>query len=448
MLIGEGGRPVSAERRFKFRKPGVLIGLALMALASLGATATEAFTGTWSADMTLAAVQTAPITAFRSRLDCAANLGPFSLSTRSDFDVDGWLWQSFTGASHVGFLSIQADVLYAPDPWSFCYASGFVKFDLGQVRLAYYIGYLGSTFGGDILRGSVLEFGSSFSGVEARGLLFLGATLDGILFEPTPTYSACPEVTCCVAPSAEERYYEVLPVQSGSLTFTGARITFSSHLCYDVDVLATTEFSPAGFSFQEFRAEIWSLGFVPINLDVLLHFEVQSKSLTVEPKMGLGNRTCYGRVLLDLITPGPIGLIEGISIYGLDLFFESPGFAFRSLSLFDTTNFSLYRTDCLSLGEAIWIDEIGAPGVCGHAGEALPEYWEIVGIAAYRGDPCYRVLSFVALSFFGESDALFDWMRSEFRAEIAVMEDLALRTTVALDSDGISEWSFGIRVSW
>ncbi len=439
---------MSAERRGKFRTPGGLLGLVLVAVACLGAGATEMFTGAWTADLTLANEQTAPITAFRSRLDCAANLGPFSLSTRSDFDVDGWLWQSFTGASNVGFFSLQADVLYAPDPWAFCYASGFFKFDFDQIWLAYYIGYLGSIFTGDVLRGSVFEIGSSFAGIEARGLLFLGATLDGILFEPTPSYSTCPTVTCCVAPAPEERYYLVLPVQSGSLTFTGARVTFAAHLGYDVSLLATTEFSPAGFEFQEFRTEIWSIGPVPINLDVLLHFEIQSKSLSLEPKMGLGNRTCYGRVLIDLITPGPMGLIEGFSIYGLDLFFESPGFAFRSLSLFDTANFSLYRADCLNLWDAIWIDEVGSPGVCGHAGEALPEYWEIVGIAAYRGDPCCRVMSFVALAFFGESDALFDWMRSEFRAEIAVLQDLAFRTTVVLDSDGISAWSLGIRVSW
>jgi hypothetical protein len=160
------------------------------------------------------------------------------------------------------------------------------------------------------------------------------------------------------------------------------------------------------------------------------------------------DRQCYGRVLVELITPGPIGLIEGFSVYGLDLFLETPGFAFRSLSLLDTEHFSLYRADSLSLADAIWIDEIAAPGVCGHAGEALADYWEIVGIAAYRGDPDGRVLSFLALSFFGESDSLFDWMRTEFRVELSIMEDLAIRSTVILSSDGISEWSLGMRVAW
>ena len=439
---------MSARRRGGILGAVLLVGLALSSLGGWGSGGDEIFTGTWTADLTLAAVQTSPITAFRSRLDCLLNFGPLTLSTRSDFDVDGWLWQSFEAASNVGFFSLEADVLYAPDPWAFCYASGFVKFDFQQVWLTYYVGFIGSVFADDVLRGSVLEIGSSFAGVQVKGLLFLGATLDGILFEPTPSYAACNSGTCCVAPSPSERYYEVLPVQSDSLSFTGARVTFQSYLCYDVTLTATTEFSPAGFEFQDFEVEIWSIGLVPINLDVLLHFEMQSKSLTIEPKIGLGNRQCYGRVLVELITPGPVGLIEGFSVYGLDLFLETPGFAFRSLSLLDTEHFSLYRADSLSLADAIWVDEIGAPGVCGHAGEALPEYWEIVGIAAYRGDPTCRVLSFLALSFFGESDSLFDWMRTEFRVELSVMEDLAVRSTVIIDSDGVSEWSLGMRIAW
>jgi hypothetical protein len=445
LLCRRKRRSVNARRRGGILAAVLLAGLALSSLEGWGAGGDEMFTGTWTADLTLAAVQTSPITAFRSRLDCQLNFGPLVLSTRSDFDVDGWLWQSLEAASNVGFFSLEADVLYAPDPWAFCYASGFVKFDF---QLTYYVGFLGSVFGDGILRGSVLEIGSSFAGVQFQGLLFLGATLDGILFEPAPSYAACDAATCCVAPSPSERYYEVLPVQSDSLLFTGARLTFQSYLCYDVTLVATTEVSPTGFEFQEFQAEIWSIGPVPINLDVLLHFEMQSKSLTLEPKLGLGDRQCYGRVLVELITPGPIGLIEGFSVYGLDLFLETPGFAFRSLSLLDTEHFSLYRADSLSLADAIWIDEIAAPGVCGHAGEALADYWEIVGIAAYRGDPDGRVLSFLALSFFGESDSLFDWMRTEFRVELSIMEDLAIRSTVILSSDGISEWSLGMRVAW
>ncbi len=438
---------MSATRRGGVFAAILIAGLTLVSLESAAA-GEDMLTGRWSADLTLAALQTNPITAFRSELDCQLNFGPLTLSMGSDFDVDGWLWQSFEAASNISFFAVQADILYAPDPWTFCYASGFAKFDFQQVWLTYYVGFLGSVLGGDVLRGSVLELGSSFAGVRARALVFLGATLDGILFEPTPSYSICAEDTCCVAPAPDERYYVVVPVQSDSLSFTGARITFESYLCYDVTLLGTTEFSPSGFEFQEFEAEVWSIGVVPLNLDVLLRFEMQSKSLSVEPKLGVGNRQCYGRVLVDLITPGPMGLIDGFSIYGLDLFLETPGFGFRSLSLFDTTDFSLYRAESLSLADAIWIDEIGAPGVCGHAGEALPDYWEIVGVSAYRGDPDCRVLSFLALSFFGESDALFDWMRSEFRAQLTVMEDLSVRTTVVLNSSGVSEWSLGMEIAW
>ena len=280
------------------------------------------------------------------------------------------------------------------------------------------------------------------------GYFYFGATLDGILFTPqTLAYTAC-ETSDCVSPSWRERYYKVLPVQSGSLTFTGADIKVNSYLCYDITLTSTTRFSPLGFEYQEFQTEIWSIGYVPINLDVILRFELQSKSLRLEPKFGLGGRSCYGRVLVDLLTPGPIGLIEGFSVYGLDLFTETDTFGFRSLSVLDTANYSLFRTDGFSLADSIWIGPKTTTGTCGSAGEMLDEYWEVVGIAAYRGDRCCRVLSFLALSYFGDSSALFDWMRSEFRAELQIMDGLSVRTNLTLNSSGISGWSFGISIVW
>jgi len=406
------------------------------------------FTGLWTADMTLSAAQITPVSAFRSRLDAGAVLGPMAFGTRSDFDEDGWLWQSFTAVGNAGFLTIQADILYIPEPWTFAYGSGFARLDFGNLWTAYHMGFLGSVFEGDVWRGAVFETGTRLGMFDAAVYLYFGATLDGILFTQTPAYVLC-GADDCLAPAWDERIYTVAPTQAGGLTFTGAEFSFSSYLCRDVTVEATTMFSSTGFEYQEFDATVWAIGIVPVNFDLYLRFNTQSKSLAVKPKVGLGGRNCYGQVLVEFISVGPVGLIEGFSVYGLDLFLETSGFAFRSLSIFDTTNYSLFHAESgFSLADAIWVGDKTTAGTCGHAGEMLDEYWEVVGIAAYRGDPCCRTLSFIALAYFGDSSALFDWMRSDFRVQLQVMDGLLLRSRVVLDSGGVSSWTLGISLGW
>jgi len=425
----------------------VLLGaFVIVLLAMVGATG-QMFTGAWTADMTLATVQTNPVTAFHSRLDAAFNFGPVSVGTQSDFSDSGWLWQSFQLKSTVAFFSLQADVLFTPDPWQFAYAGGFAKLDFGSFWTTYYVGFLGSMFEGAVFRGAVLELGTSLGATTVRSLTYLGATLDGILFSPGPSYAVC-EPTDCVAPSWSERYYDVAPVQSGSLLFTGQQLIVESTICYDVTLTATTNVSATSFQSQEFHAEIWSIGALPINLDVSLVYMLQSKSLTIEPKFGLGNRNCYGQVLIDLVTAQNGTLITGFSVYGLDLFVEANSVGFRSLSIFDTVNFSLYRKESFSLADAVWVAPAGQVGICGSAGEELTEYWEVIGIGVYRGDGCNRTLSFLALSYFGDSGALFDWVESEFRVQMLVMYDLSLRTSVGLSSAGVSSWTLGLSIAW
>lgn len=405
------------------------------------------FVGTWMADLTLSSVQTTPVSAFRSRLDNSLSLGPLTLSTRSDFSEDGWLWQSLSIGADIAFLSFSAEVLYAPDPWAFCYLSGVERLDFGAFWLAHYMAFLGSVFDGEMRRGSIVEIGTMMGGFSLAGYCFFGANLDGLLFSMGPGYSLCLPGDVA-APSVSERYYRVVPVQTSSLAFTGAEILATWRVCYDIDVTSSTVFSPAGFEYQEFQAVIWSIGLLPFNLDVRLRFELQSKALSVEPKIGLGNRYCYGRALVELISSGPIGLIDGFSIYGLDLFMMGPSFAVRSLTVFDQTNYSLYRTEGMSLLDDVWVDRTGGMGVCGSAGEELPDYWQLLGFGVYRGEPCCRMLSFTVLTFFGDSGSLFDWMRTEFRVALKVAEGLEIRAKVALDSTGVPEWTMGLSVSW
>jgi len=406
----------------------------------------DVFSGSWFADMTLSSVQTNPVTAFASRLDAAITLAPLTLAARSDFSTSGWLWQSFSFSTDVAFFSIQSDLLFLPDPWAFAYGGGYAKIDFGVVWAVYHLGFVGSVFTGGIPHGSVFEIGASLGPLDFRSLTYFGATLDGILFTQTSSYIACDPCTR-VSPANSERYYEILPTQTGSLLFTGQEITFIGRLGGDILLTSSTVISPIGFESQEFNAEVWSIAGFPIIFDLTLRYEVQTKSLQIEPQFGFGNRDCYGQVLMELITQDNGTLITGFSLYGLDLHIETPYFAFRSLSLFDTDRFSLYQSDGYSLTD-VWVENAGSAGTCGTAGQELTEYWEVMGFAVYRGDPSCSSLTFIALNFFGNTTSAFDWMQTQFKAIYSPMRDFSLRTSLTLDSSGISAWKLGISIAW
>jgi len=418
----------------------LLIGLSSFCLAG------DLFSGTWSADMSLSSVQTNPITAFSSRLDASFAFEPLELSVRSDFSTTGWLWQSFRAAADVAFFSIETDLLYLPDPWQFVYASGSAKIDFAFFWTAYHVAFISSIFDGSIPHGAVLEIGVSQPFITVQSFTYLGATLDGVVFTPAPTYQAC-VAGDCIAPSPTERYYPVMPTQTDSFRFTGQTLKIVGNICRDVSLTSITDLSPTGFERQEFNASVWSIAGIPIVVDFTLRFTLQTKSLAIEPHFGFGNRNCYGVALIELITQNGGTLITGFSFYGLDLYVETPYFGFRSLSIFDTTRFSLYQDGTYGL-DSVWVDNAGSAGSCGSAGTELTEYWEVMGFAAYLGDPSCRRLEFTALNFFGNTTSTFDWMQTQFNLRFLPMEGFSLRSSMILDTNGISVWKLGVSVSW
>jgi len=104
----------------------LIVTLFVSAITMLGlSSGITGLTGMWSADLTLSTTQTTPVTAFRTRLDTVALLGPMTLAARSDFDQSAWLWQSFQASIDIDFFSLETNLLYVPDPWAFAYANGF-----------------------------------------------------------------------------------------------------------------------------------------------------------------------------------------------------------------------------------------------------------------------------------------------------------------------------------
>jgi len=423
-----------------------IVGVLLLIHAAAAVASTGPLSGSWSADLTLSPLQTAPFSAFYSQLNAALSFGVASVSTRADFEVDGWVWQSFRAGVSVPFFHVESNLLFWPDPWTFCYANATAAVEAGPLLAKYTMAFLGSTYEGEVLRGSILELATTFAPVTVRSLTRFGAERFGLLFMTQTASSMC-QLGDVIAPSPVERYYAPRPTQTGS-AFSGQDFIIESLLWDCVSFSATTTIGATGFESQTFALDIHSIGGVPFNFLVTTTFTVQTKSVTVAPSIGFG-AGCFGaHVLGELVTAPGGAVITGFELYGMDLFIDAPSFGLRSLSLFDTTHYSLYEKPGYALLDSVWIARPGYVGVCGHAGEELADYWEVIELAVHRTHSNGSQLHFLVLTFFSDQASLFDWGKSEFRAAVTVMPGLTLRSAVTLRSTGLSDWALGLDIEW
>jgi len=71
------------------KKRTLLIGIAFLAVGVVSGLASEGFTGSWSADITISPLQTRPFTAFQSTLDVGFCIDYVEIASVSDFDFNG-----------------------------------------------------------------------------------------------------------------------------------------------------------------------------------------------------------------------------------------------------------------------------------------------------------------------------------------------------------------------
>lgn len=429
----------------RLRLTTILVGV--IASISLAATAAGPLSGLWRADLTIAPEQTTPFTAFYNRLDVTLDVGVASLTTRSDFKVDGWVWQSFRAAVGVPSFGAESNLLFWADPWTFCYADGSVMIELDPLYARFAGAFISSNYSGDVQRGAIFELGSRFPPVTIRSITHFGAGDDGILFISDTVSEDC-EPGDIIAPSPLERFYTLRPTQTDCFTFTEQEFIIEAALWGCMEFESRTTISLAGFESQIFSLDIHPIAPVPFMLDLDFTYTVDTKSISFAPSLGLGTALCGAHVLSELLTMPGGTAITGLSIYGMDLYFQCETFGFRSLSLFDGATYSLYERPGLSMMDSVWISEAGYAGMCGSAGVELPDYWEVIELWVAQGSAYGNQMRFLMLTFFDDTTALFDWVKTEFRAEIGVLPTLTLKTTVTLRDVGFSDWAVGIDLRW
>jgi len=181
-----------------------------------------------------------------------------------------------------------------------------------------------------------------------------------------------------------------------------------------------------------------------LSFDVDLTFEIDEKSLSLEPSLSLGEAACI-EVYAELEWDAAPLSVGGIGLYGIEFVCELGLVTVRDVAVLNPdTVLPRYVITTEAYGSVIErrVDAIAA----GH--EYYP-YWELLSIAYSGAGCCGRDLEFLANAYFHEhSTGLFDWWMTRVEAEIPLAEDFSFTLGMTFYRTYVYPLTFGFRVDW
>ena len=183
--------------------------------------------------------------------------------------------------------------------------------------------------------------------------------------------------------------------------------------------LAFTQFGFDGFALGVEDVPLAGIAWLLFDLELLFDDGVHGKSLSVTPHLRLGDDLCF-ILYTDLL--GTDTLIEGVKLYGLELYYAWDGVYVSNLTVFDTS-------DPYGLVE--------------------DPYWEVLCVGSVNDSCGGGEYTFTACTFFDASSTrLFDWGMTTIEAAVGVGSHVLLSGLVRITASGIEEACFGLGISW
>jgi hypothetical protein len=179
-----------------------------------------------------------------------------------------------------------------------------------------------------------------------------------------------------------------------------------------------------GFEYANFKAGGIAIPNLPwVTLGALLHFELDSKEITITPSFNFGPILCF-----DLL-------------FDVD---EKTGATFPN----DTLEFNTISV--VGIGIGCTIGGVDFYGLSRFDGSIRGKYWEQYSIDASGDVCCGDVFEFGLDVFFEEhAQALFDVALIETNAKINVTQQFAFTMELDIETDGgFTEWCVGFEVTW
>jgi hypothetical protein len=408
--------------------------LSLIAILCYAAVAfgSDGFTGSWQAQIGISPQETVPFHSFQSTLDVGLTLSFVTVSSISDFLIDGWLWQEFDLDADLSIVSFDGQMLFEPQSGDFLYAQGHLGLDFGPITFGLYGAATGPTqtdsanFGwvfsvsGDIVPDMVSFESNTFIGADLSGITFNAATAQ--------TDSTLIHKTFLTDPTID-----VPP-----LTFSGQEFVFHANAFGCAELDSTTTFGKTGFESQEIELTFMNLFGIPFDMTLDFIYTLQTKSYVFTPSL----ETDFGclSVYTNLLRTG--NTITGLEIYGIAFQIDIAGATLTSISNLDTVDYVITTPDF-----GFVVEPLDTATTQGHL-YYPQDYWEAVSLDV--DIPPYGCgFSFSVDTFFSTSSGLlFDWAQSTMGVTLALGSSVSTSSSITVDTTGFTEWDLSVKVSW
>ena len=402
--------------------------------------ADPSLTGSWNVEIGMSPLQTSPFSSFSSTLEiglCAAFL---ELASTSDFLFSGWLWQEFSLAASLGYVSFDGMMLFEPQTGSFLYAQAVLGIDFSPIQMRLYSAMVPPSVYGVWKNGYVFDIYGELPGgiASVEAAVFVGADLSGISFTKTTSQTAAQTPSYAVWNLLTKTYTTDPTATSCGFSFSGAEFTFKATAFASVELTSITTFACTGFESQEFELSFVHLFGIPLTLTLDYVFELQTASHTFIPSL----ETDYGcvKAYTNIVQNGSI--LTGLEFYGIAFQATFAGATFTSISNLDTTKYVItvpeYGMIVEPLAEAIAEGHLYYP----------QEFWEVISVVV-EIPPAGCGSTFSLHTFFSTSTGLlFDWGRSKMKATFSNGGFFSISSGVVIDTTGFNEWTIGMSVTW
>jgi len=402
--------------------------------------ADPSLTGSWNVEIGMSPLQTSPFSSFSSTLEiglCAAFL---ELASTSDFLFSGWLWQEFSLAASLGYVSFDGMMLFEPQTGSFLYAQAVLGIDFSPIQMRLYSAMVPPSVYGVWKNGYVFDIYGELPGgiASVEAAVFVGADLSGISFTKTTSQTAAQTPSYAVWNLLTKTYTTDPTATSCGFSFSGAEFTFKATAFASVELTSITTFACTGFESQEFELSFVHLFGIPLTLTLDYVFELQTASHTFIPSL----ETDYGcvKAYTNIVQNGSI--LTGLEFYGIAFQATFAGATFTSISNLDTTKYVITIPEhgmiVEPLAEAIAEGHLYYP----------QEFWEVISVVV-EIPPAGCGSTFSLHTFFSTSTGLlFDWGRSKMKATFSNGGFFSISSGVVIDTTGFNEWTIGMSVTW
>lgn len=343
-----------------------------------------------------------------------------------------WVWQAFGAEGQFGAYGLSTSILFGASTADYLYAEMIIAIPVAGIDFAFHGAQLSSVVVGGPQEGWAVSVAGSAGPFDLISITEFGAEIED---------EDNSGITIIHAPSGQTRHYVTDPRVTGA-GFTGQKIKIENvtFCCADL-IQAEIYFTCAGLDYIGFGVSGLKSGLSWLILDTDLTFALDEKTMTLTPGLVLGDIACFD-IYAELKAGAEGTLVDGITIYGIELLCELGPVTVREVAIFDLTK-HVITAETFGSKVALLADAI-ADGY-----DFYPNYWQLLSIE-YIGDGCCgSPLSVLVNTYFSEASTyLFDVAMVHAEASIPLSESFTFSLAAEFELQANWALAFGFYVMW